>query len=97
MNKAGLSEFKRSGMHRIMTEHAHVYGAGTFENTEYQELDKFIESIVNMCTEYYGVNATTVRSWCIEGSKYKKDGFSCQKIFASLNEMKERIKTDVWN
>lgn len=46
--------------------------------------------------EYYGVNATTIRSWCIEGGRYKKDGFNCEKLFLSLNEMKERIK-DVRN
>lgn len=42
--------------------------------------------------KHYSVNATTVRSWCIEGSRYRKSGFSCIKVFASLNEMKERIK-----
>lgn len=44
--------------------------------------------------EYYGVNATTVRGWCIADSKYKKDGFSCKKMFASLNQMKELIKNE---
>ena len=44
--------------------------------------------------KYYGVNATTIRSWCIDGSRYRKDGFSCVKIFASLNEMKELINNE---
>jgi hypothetical protein len=46
--------------------------------------------------DHYKVNATTIRAWCLENSKYKKDGFSCEKLFLSLNEMKERIN-DVRN
>lgn len=41
--------------------------------------------------KFYGVYHTTIRSWCLENSKYKKDGFSCEKLFLSLNEMKELI------
>ena len=44
--------------------------------------------------EYYGVNATTVRGWCLENSRYRKEGYSCVKIFASLNEMKELINNE---
>lgn len=40
---------------------------------------------------FYNVNHTTVRGWCHENSKYKKIGYSCSKMFVSLNEMKERI------
>ncbi len=54
MNTEVLAAFKRSGMHRIMSEHAHEYGNGTFEQTEYQELDKFVEMIVHMCTDTVG-------------------------------------------
>lgn len=39
--------------------------------------------------EFYKVNHTTVRSWCIEGSKWKKEGFTCQKMFISLNQLKD--------
>lgn len=43
---------------------------------------------------HYGVNATTIRSWCLQDSKYKREGFSCKKIFASINEIKELIKDE---
>ena len=45
---------------------------------------------------FYNVNFTTVRAWCHENSKYKKDGYSCTKMFISLNKMKESID-NVWN
>ena len=47
--------------------------------------------------DYYKVNHTTIRGWCLEGSKYRRDGFSCVKMFISLNEMKQRIKNNVRN
>jgi hypothetical protein len=39
---------------------------------------------------HYNVNATTIRSWCLPG-KYKKEDFSCQKMYISLNQLKEQI------
>jgi hypothetical protein len=39
--------------------------------------------------EFYKVNHTTVRRWCMPNSKWKKEGFECQKMFISLNELKE--------
>lgn len=39
--------------------------------------------------EYYDVNHTTVRGWCLENSKWKRENFSCQKMFISLNQLKE--------
>jgi hypothetical protein len=47
--------------------------------------------------DHYGVNHTTIRVWALETSKYRREGFSCVKMFISLNEMKERIKSNVWN
>ena len=47
--------------------------------------------------DYYKVYHTTVRGWCLEGSKYRRNGFSCVKMFISLNEMKQRIKNNVWD
>lgn len=41
--------------------------------------------------EFYKVNHTTIRSWCIENSKWKKEGYSCQKMFISLNQLKELV------
>lgn len=45
-------------------------------------------------SEYYSVHTTTIRSWCMAESKYKRDGFSCTKMFASLNEMKDLINNE---
>lgn len=41
--------------------------------------------------EFYKVNHTTVRSWCMPESKWKKEGYSCQKMFISLNQLKEFV------
>ena len=40
---------EQAGMVKILTQHAHEYGAGTFEDTEYPELEKFAELIVQEC------------------------------------------------
>lgn len=47
--------------------------------------------------DHYNVNHTTVRGWALETSRYRREGFSCVKMFISLNEMKKRIKNNVWN
>jgi len=39
----------QAGMVKILEEHAHEYGNGTFENTPYPELEKFAELIVREC------------------------------------------------
>ena len=36
----------QAGLVKILEEHAHEYGAGTFENTPYPELEKFAELIL---------------------------------------------------
>ena len=38
-----------SGMVKILDEHAHEYGNGTFKRTPYPELEKFAELIVKEC------------------------------------------------
>jgi tetratricopeptide (TPR) repeat protein len=38
---------------------------------------------------HYKVHHTSIRSWCILDSKWKKEGFSSQKMFISLNQLKE--------
>jgi hypothetical protein len=40
---------EQAGLVKILEEHAHEYGAGTFENTPYPELEKFAELIVREC------------------------------------------------
>jgi len=40
---------EQAGMVKILEEHAHEYGNGTFENTPYPELEKFVELIVQEC------------------------------------------------
>ena len=39
----------QAGIVKILEEHASEYGDGTFENTPYPELDKFVELIVREC------------------------------------------------
>lgn len=39
----------------------------------------------------YKVHETTIRGWCLASSSRKKDGFSCQKLYISMNQLKEHI------
>ena len=49
MNERIQELVKQAGMVKILEEHAHEYGNGTFENTPYPELEKFAELIVQEC------------------------------------------------
>ncbi len=65
MNQQIRQLAKQAGMIKILEEHAHEYGNGTFENTPYPELEKFAELIVQECGEVaykaYWNNPETVR------------------------------------
>ena len=49
MNEQIAKLAEQAGMVKILRQHAHEYGAGTFEDTEYPELEKFAELIVEEC------------------------------------------------
>ena len=49
MNERIKELAEQAGMVKILEEHASEYGAGTFENTPYPELEKFAELIVREC------------------------------------------------
>jgi hypothetical protein len=49
MNKRIKQLAEQADMVRLLNEHAHEYGNGTFENTPYPELEKFAELIVQEC------------------------------------------------
>ena len=49
MNQRFRELAEQAGMVKILNEHAHEYGNGQFENTEYPELEKFAELIVREC------------------------------------------------
>ena len=49
MNERIKELAEQAGLVKILEEHAHEYGAGTFENTPYPELEKFAELIVREC------------------------------------------------
>ena len=51
MNERIKQLAEQAGLVKILDEHAHEYGAGTFENTPYPELEKFAELIVRECAE----------------------------------------------
>jgi len=40
---------------------------------------------------FYKVHNTTIRCWCMPGNKWKKEGFSCEKMHISLTQLKEYI------
>ena len=53
MDKQRIKELAdHAGMTRILDEHAHEYGNGQFENTQYPELEKFAELIVKECSQH---------------------------------------------
>jgi hypothetical protein len=58
MNERIRELLEQAGMVKILEEHAHEYGNGTFENTPYPELEKFAELIVaemlQTCEEHPG-------------------------------------------
>jgi hypothetical protein len=41
--------------------------------------------------KHYDVHETTIRGWCLAGSKRKREGFSCEKLYFSMNYLKEYI------
>ena len=45
MNERIRQLAEQAGLVKILEEHAHEYGGGTFENTPYPELEKFAELI----------------------------------------------------
>jgi hypothetical protein len=49
MNERIRQLAEQAGMVKILEEHAHEYGNGTFENTLYPELEKFAEVILREC------------------------------------------------
>ena len=51
MNKRIKQLAEQAGLVKILDEHAHEYGAGTFENTPYPELEKFAELIIRQCCQ----------------------------------------------
>ena len=51
MNERIRELAEQAGMVKILEEHASEYGAGTFENTPYPELEKFAELIVKECID----------------------------------------------
>ena len=53
MNERIKELAKQAGMVKILEEHAHEYGGGTFENTPYPELEKFAELIVRECADLF--------------------------------------------
>ena len=49
MNQQIQQLAEQAGMVKILEEHASEYGAGTFENTPYPELEKFAELLIRQC------------------------------------------------
>ena len=41
--------------------------------------------------KYYKVHETTIRGWCLTDSTRKKEGFICEKLYISMNDLKEHI------
>ena len=73
MNERIRELAEQAGLVKILEEHAHEYGAGTFENTPYPELEKFAELIVGECLTL----ADSIRDEC------DKDGESQQALGAA--------------
>jgi hypothetical protein len=63
MNERIKELAEQAGMVKILEEHASEYGAGTFENTPYPELEKFAELIVLKCADIINHRADTCSDW----------------------------------
>lgn len=51
MNERIRQLAEQAGMVQILEQHASEYGAGTFENTPYPELEKFAQLMVQECIQ----------------------------------------------
>ena len=63
MNERIRQLAEQAGMVKILEEHAHEYGNGTFENTPYPELEKLAELIVLKCADIINHRADTCSDW----------------------------------
>lgn len=57
MNKQIKELAHEAGIVKILEEHASEYGAGTFENTPYPELEKFALLIVEECIDQIKISS----------------------------------------
>jgi hypothetical protein len=46
---------------------------------------------MSYAAKHYDVHETTIRNWCLPGNKHKKEGYSCEKLYVSMNYLKEYI------
>jgi hypothetical protein len=53
-------------MVKILEEHSSEYGAGTFENTPYPELEKFAEMIIEDCIRTLHSNGYDDAAKCLQ-------------------------------
>lgn len=54
MNERIRELAEQAGLTKILNEHAHEFGNGQFENTQYPELSKFAELILRECIREIG-------------------------------------------
>ena len=76
MNERIRQLAEQAGLVKILEEHAHEYGAGTFENTPYPELEKFAELIVQECIRTIQMGIT-------------RDGHNTEKYLRSMKHLKD--------
>jgi hypothetical protein len=57
MNKRILELAEQAGMVKVLDQHAREYGDGTFKDTQYPELEKFAELIVQDCLDVMNTTA----------------------------------------
>ena len=76
MNERTKQLAEQAGLVKILEEHAHEYGAGTFENTPYPELEKFAELIVQECIRTIQMGIT-------------RDGHNTEKYLRSMKHLKD--------
>jgi len=81
---------EQAGMVKILRQHAHEYGAGTFEDTEYPELEKFAELIVAECINREELLGAIARGWCSEKNSHKT--MDPDLALAIFDEVERQIK-----
>jgi len=90
MNERIKELAKQAGMVKILEEHAHEYGGGTFENTPYPELEKFAELIVKECVNREALLGAIARGWCSEKNSHKT--MDSDLALAIFDEVEQQIR-----
>jgi hypothetical protein len=85
MNERIRELAEQADLIRVLNEHAHEYGNGTFDNTLYPELEKFAELIVGECIN-------KIETYRIPVGNSASGELACEWTYDALKEIRDDIK-----